>query len=139
MEESIRAEFSIPERKLSTMTPQALAYLGDAVYDLVIRTVIVDRDNRSAKRMTREASGYARASAQADLIKSIESELNEEEYDIYRRGRNANPGTKARHATMGEYRLATGFEALLGYLYLKGETGRLLSLIHRGWDKLNET
>ena len=103
-------------------------------------TVIVEKGDASAKKMNREAVSHARASAQAQLIMAIKDDLTEEEQDVFRRGRNANPGTKARHSTMSEYRLATGFEALIGWLYLKGETERLLTLIHLGWERCgNET
>ena len=140
MEESIRREFELTGQRPGSLAPHSLAYLGDVVYELVIRSVIVEKGDTSAKKMNREAVGFARASAQAQLILAIRDELTEEENDVFRRGRNANPGTKAKHSTMSEYRLATGFEALIGYLYLKGETDRLLKLIHLGWERCsNET
>lgn len=140
MEESIKREFELAGQRPGSLAPHSLAYLGDAVYELVIRSVIVEKGDASAKKMNREAVSHARASAQAQLIMAIKDDLTEEEQDVFRRGRNANPGTKARHSTMSEYRLATGFEALIGWLYLKGETERLLTLIHLGWERCgNET
>lgn len=137
MEESIRKEFSLAGQRPRSLSAHSLAYLGDAVYETVIRMVIVEQGDRSAKKMNRDAVELARASAQARLIRAIAPDLTEEEQDIFRRGRNTNPGMRARHATMSEYRLATGFETLVGYLYLKGEKERLLSLIHMGWDRIN--
>lgn len=135
MEESIRRAFSLAGQRPELLAPHSLAYLGDAVYELLIRTVIVEKGDTSAKKMNRQATGFARASAQAKLIRALKDELTEEETAVFRRGRNTNPGMRAKHATMSEYRLATGFEALVGYLYLKGETDRLLSLIRTGWEK----
>ena len=135
MEESIRRIFSLAGQRPELLAPHSLAYVGDAVYELVIRTVIVEKGDASAKKMNREAVGFARASAQAALIRAIAEDLTEEEREIARRGRNANPGTRAKHASMSDYRQATALETLVGWLYLKGETARLLSLIRRGWEK----
>ena len=95
MEESIRQEFELTGQRPGSLAPHSLAYLGDVVYELVIRSVIVGKGDHSAKKMNREAISFARASAQARLILSIKDELTEEEADVFRRGRNANPGTKA--------------------------------------------
>ena len=138
MEESIRQEFELTGQRPESLAPHSLAYLGDAVYEVVIRSVIVEKGDVPAKKMNQEAVGFARASAQARLIRAIREELTEEEQEIFRRGRNANPGTRSRHSSMSEYRLATGFEALIGWLYLKGETERLLHLIHLGWERSSD-
>ena len=129
MEESIRREFELTGQRPGSLAPHSLAYLGDVVYELVIRSVIVEKGDTSAKKMNLEAVGLARASAQAKLVLAIRDELTEEEADVFRRGRNANPGTKARHSSMSEYRLATGFEALIGWLYLTKQLERMERLL----------
>ena len=83
-------------------------------------------------RIHRKASSLVKASAQSAIMEKIEEHLTQEEHDIYRRGRNAHSPTMAKHATMADYRRATGFEALMGYLYLKEEYTRMLTLIHMG-------
>ncbi len=102
-------------------SPLTLAYLGDAVYEIVIRTIIVEKANAPVNRLHKRSSALVKASAQARLIKAIEARLTEEEVSVYKRGRNAKSYTMAKNATMTDYRMATGFEALMGYLYLKQE------------------
>ena len=113
-------------------SPLSLAFLGDAVYSLVIRTKVLSDGNRQAAKLHRAASGLVNAGAQAAAGRAIAPLLTEEEAAIYRRGRNANPEHKAKHATEDDYREATAFEALVGYLFLKGEEERMLFLITEG-------
>ena len=117
-------------------SPLTLAYIGDAIYDLVIRTVVVERANRSANKLHKTVIRYVNAGTQARMITALEEELTEEETAVYHRGRNAKSYTSAKNASIADYRKATGLEALLGYLYLRGETDRLLMLVHRAFDKL---
>ena len=109
-----------------------LAYIGDAVYDLVIRTLVLSEGNAPVNKLHHRVSGIVKAEAQKDSLHRIEELLTEEEQAVYRRGRNANAHTTAKNASVGDYRIATGFEALIGYLYLKGETDRMLELIRAG-------
>ena len=136
MEESIRAAFDLKERDPKGYNPLTLAYVGDSVYELVIRTKIVETAPRSLKSMNAEDASLARAVTQAAMLEALEQSLTDEEAEIARRGRNASPESRAKHASMQEYRMATGFEALIGYLYLKGDTDRLLELIRQGWESL---
>lgn len=116
--------------------PLVLAYVGDGIYDLVVRTVLAGSGMSHVDRMNRQASAVCRASAQAAVVRAILDRLTEEEAAIYRRGRNAKPATKAKNATMSDYRHATGLEALCGYLYLNGELPRLLELLEAGFAQL---
>lgn len=110
-------------------SPLVYAYIGDAVYETIIRTIIVNRGNCPVNKMHRASSELVRASAQAKLAELIMGELTEEEQAVYRRGRNAHSATMAKHATVKDYRAATGFEALIGYLYLNERKERLIELV----------
>ena len=127
--DAIKREFNCKETDLRTYSPLTLAYIGDAIYDLVIRTIVVERGNKSANNLHKKTVTYVNARVQAKMIDALESELTEEETAIYRRGRNAKSYTAAKNASIIEYRKATGLEALCGYLYLNGQQERLLCLI----------
>ncbi len=129
--EAIKRDFACGEVDIRTYSPLALAYIGDAVYDLVIRTVVVERGNTSPNKLHKKAVAYVNARIQARMVEALLDELTEEEQTIYKRGRNAKSYTTAKNATVIEYRKATGFEALCGYLYLVGKQERMLSLIRR--------
>ncbi len=137
MEESIRSCFGLPARDRRAYSPLTLAFLGDAVYELAVRTVIVEKGSRPPKELHRASSRLAKAETQSRMAELLQGELTEEELAVYRRGRNAHPATVARHATVGDYRRATGWEALMGYLYLGGQEERLLELIRKGWQALD--
>lgn len=109
--------------------PLVLAYIGDTVYDLFVRTRIIARGNRHVTDMHKEAVGYVKAHAQALSAHALEKELTEEEMRIYKWGRNAKSNTSPKNADIIDYRTATGFETLIGYLYLKEETDRLTKLL----------
>ena len=112
-------------------SPLALAYLGDAVLELAVREFYVRRANKQAQKYHREVTAVVSAISQSAFMDSVEDGLSEEERDIYHRGRNASVHSKAKHATMAEYKKATGLEALIGYLYLKGEKERMNLLIRQ--------
>lgn len=130
--DQIKELFACDEQDLRAYSPLTLAYLGDAVYELVIRSVVVERANRSANDLHKEAVKYVKAQAQAKIIEALFKLLTEEELAVYKRGRNAKSYTMAKNATMSDYRKATGLEALMGFLYLSGQTKRLLFLIKQG-------
>lgn len=113
-------------------SPLALAYMGDAFYDLIIRTVVVERANRPVRDLHRTVVRYVSAGAQAEIVSALLDRLTEEERSVYRRGRNSKPHTKAKNASMEDYLKATGFEAVLGYLYLTDNTERALELVREG-------
>ena len=135
MEESVtileanKREFACKETDIRTYSPLTLAYIGDAIYDLVIRTIVVERGNSSANKLHRKTVAYVNAREQARMIDALEEELTEEETAVYHRGRNAKSYTSAKNASIIEYRKATGMEALCGYLYLQGRQERMLYLI----------
>ena len=119
-------------------SPLAFAYLGDAVYELAIRTFVMNHGNTQVNKMHKKTAGLVKAEAQANFYKVLEEELTEEEKAVYRRGRNAKSVTMAKHATMKDYRMATGFEALMGYLYLTEQMERMAELLGHGLKKLGE-
>jgi ribonuclease-3 family protein len=132
----IKAQFDIRDVDIRTYSPLALAYIGDGVFDLVIRSVIVAKGNTRASQLHRRTSQIVKAATQAQMAAALEPELTEEEADIYRRGRNAKSPTMAKNATMSDYRRATGFEALVGYLYLTDRFERIVELTKRASDAL---
>ena len=117
-------------------SPLALAYIGDAVYELAIRTLVMNRGNMQVNKMHKKTANLVKADAQAHFYLLLEEELTDAEKAAYRRGRNAKSFTMPKHATMKDYRMATGFEALMGYLYLKDEFERLVELVKTGVDEL---
>lgn len=136
--ENILNEFSIKNPDVRQYSPLALAYIGDGIYDLVIRTIMVEQGNAPVNKLHKRVSSLVKAATQAKIIHLIEPVLTEEEIGIYKRGRNAKSFTSAKNASITEYRQATGFEALLGYLYLKDDIDRILQLIRYGLEHLKQ-
>ena len=122
---------SLTEHRPGEYSPLVLAYLGDSVYEVYLRTILVNRAAEPVDVLNRKGSFYAKAVTQARIMRTLEAELSEEETAVYKRGRNAKSPTKAKNASVVEYRVATGFEALIGYLYLSGSFERLTELIKR--------
>ena len=121
MEESVKTE----QVNAYQYSPLALAYMGDSILDLLVKKYFVTDSNMQPHKYHVEVSKIVKAVNQADYIDQIMEELSEDELDVYKRGRNTNTHSKAKNATMGQYRKATGLEALYGYLYLKGDMERL--------------
>lgn len=138
LEDSLDSVFGLSSKDWKLYSPLTLAYLGDAVYEMVIRTICVKRANMQTQKLHRKVTGYVSAKAQAKMMDALIGELTEEEESIYRRGRNSKPYTKAKNASMEEYLKATGFEALVGYLYLQKEYERMNALIAYGIEALQE-
>lgn len=128
----IRENFPGKRQDPKAYSPLALAYMGDALYDLIIRTVVVERGNRPVRDLHRIAVRYVSAEAQAKIVSALQDRFTEEEEAVYRRGRNSKPHTKAKNASMEDYLKATGFEAVLGYLYLTDNTDRALEMVRDG-------
>ena len=135
--QKIKQEFDCKDVDLRTYSPLTLAFLGDCVYDIIIRTVVVERGNRAPQGLHKKKSYLVNAKTQKELIESIQDLLTPEEEDIYRRGRNAKSYTTAKNASVGDYRKATGFEALLGYLYLDDKMDRVLFLVKEGLKRIS--
>lgn len=122
------------------LPPLALAYIGDAVFELYVRLNLVSRGLTRVNRLHQEAVRLVCANSQARFLKQIEEQLSEEEKGVMRRGRNAHSGQPPKGAEMAEYRLSTGLESLIGYLYLKGETERLEEMLSKlPWPNQNGT
>ena len=124
--------FHLEDQDLRSYSPLTLAYIGDGVYELIIRTILVKKGNCPVNRLHKKASSLVKAGAQSAIMEVIEEELTPEELSVYRRGRNAHSPTMAKHATMADYRRATGFEALMGYLYLKEDYTRMRTFVRLG-------
>ena len=145
MEESIslldliKQSFKLKEVDIRAYSPLTLAYIGDCVYDLVIRTVVVERGNEPANKLHKKTVAYVKAQTQAAMIEALLPYLTEEEEAVYKRGRNAKSYTSAKNASIGDYRKATGMEALVGYLYLTGQEARIMELIKTGLKELSMT
>ena len=134
--EIIKQNMDLDDIDTVNYSPLTFAFIGDAVYEVVIRTMIVDEANRSANDLHQESSNYAKASTQAKLSEILMDDFDEEELAVFKRGRNAKINTKAKNASLSDYKKATGFEAVVGYLYLEGKTDRMLELIKKGLERL---
>lgn len=134
--EKMKQEFSCEEKDIRTYSPLTLAFVGDCVFDLIIRTIIVERANRSPHDLHKMKSKIVKAQTQAELGEAIQEFLTEEEQSVYRRGRNAKSGSSAKNASIIDYRKATALEALVGYLFLMNQEDRILFLVKEGLEKL---
>ena len=128
----IKELFQLEDTDIRTYSPLTLAYIGDAIYELVIRTILVEKGNTQVNKLNQRANRLVKASAQTEMIEKLKPHLTEEEMAVFKRGRNAKSYTMAKNATMSDYRRATGFEALMGYLYLTEQWERMLELIKLG-------
>jgi len=119
-------------------SPLNLAYIGDAVYSLLVRTRLVTQANRPTHALNKAATAKVKATDQSTNYYKLQPHLKEEELSVLKRGRNASPATKAKSASLADYRNATGLEALFGYLYLNGQNARILELFDICWSDSNE-
>ncbi len=130
--------FQMKEVDVHSYSPLTLAYIGDGIYDLIIKSLVINQGNRQVNKLHKETSMYVQASTQSLMMRAMQEELTEEEHAVYKRGRNAKSVSPAKNQSITDYRRATGFEALLGYLYLKKEWKRMLDLVKIGLDSLKE-
>lgn len=130
MKNRIDNVFSLDKPNPKEAAPLILAYIGDAVYEVVIRQISASKGNRPVTKLHKETIKYVNAEKQARMAESIICNLTEEEMLIYKRGKNSKPQTSAKNASPADYQKATGFEALIGYLYLSEQTDRMLELIN---------
>lgn len=117
------------EEKAYRMPPLALAYIGDAVWELAVREFLIAQGETQPRRLHRLAVLRVRAKAQADRLRKITEELSERERDVVRRGRNAKSASVPKSASVADYRASTGIEALIGYVYLAGQQERLKEIM----------
>lgn len=136
--DSFKKALHLKETDASTYSPLALAYLGDAVYELAVRSFVMNCGNTQVNKMHKKTASLVRAQAQAAMYQLLEEELTAEELSVYKRGRNAKSTTMAKHATMTDYRMATGLEALMGYLFLTEQFDRMACLLGSGLQKMGE-
>lgn len=127
-------ELGMPPQQLSPLT---LAFVGDAVYEVFIRTKLAKDVNMQVAKLHKNAIKYVSAVAQSKIVKSIEENFTEEEMAIFKRGRNAHSHTSAKNADIVDYRQATGFETLIGYLYLKKDSERLDEILNMSYNAAN--
>ena len=125
--------------KLKAFNTEALAYMGDAVYEQAVRQRLIEQGHSRVDLLHKTAVHYVRAEAQADIIKSIFDELDEEEQALVKRARNHRFHSKAKHADPITYKWATAFEAFAGYLYLAGDTQRLAWLLEKAFAYVETT
>ena len=117
------------EAEVNTMSPLTWAYIGDSVFELYIRMYLVNTTKMKPHKLHIEAIKYVKAKAQADILQKLESSLTEKELEIVKRGRNAENHHLPKNATVQEYMYSTGFEALIGYLYLTKQDERLKEIL----------
>lgn len=140
MEESLNIYSAIIEKlamekqDIRTISPLTLAYIGDSVFDLTIKTMVVGQGNAPVNKMHKKVSEIVKAHGQVLMYEAIKDILTEEESSVFKRGRNAKSYTSAKNATKIDYRIATGYEALIGYLYLQDKMDRVLELVNIGLD-----
>ncbi|MBQ8588359.1 MAG: Mini-ribonuclease 3 [Clostridia bacterium] len=115
-------------------SPLALAYIGDAVYEVYVRSHVLEAGNTAVNKLHKASTGYVSAKAQSSIIHAIEMHLTEEETAVYKRGRNAHSNTSAKNADIVDYRHATGFEAVIGYLFIMKRYQRLNEIIKLSFD-----
>ncbi len=129
--------FQMEEVDIREYSPLTLAYIGDCIYDLVIKSLVINEGNKQVNKLHQETSKLVQASTQSLMMRTMQEHLTEEEHAVYKRGRNAKSVSPAKNQSITDYRRATGFEALLGYLYLKKDYKRLLELVKIGLDSLD--
>lgn len=112
---------------IAMLSPLQLAYIGDAVYELLVRTYLLEK-KLPVKELHKSTTKYVKAKAQATIVHILEDVLSEEEQTVVKKGRNAKSNTMPKNADMIDYKYATGFEALMGYLYLTGQDNRIAEL-----------
>lgn len=132
--ESLTKTFGIEPKQVEQYSPLTLAYIGDCVYELIIRTNLVYTANAPVDRLNRMGSMLAKAGTQSAIIEAVMDMLTAQELAAYKRGRNAHTANRARNATAGDYRRATGFESLIGYLYVREDFDRIMELVKAGFD-----
>ncbi|WP_352398492.1 ribonuclease III domain-containing protein [[Clostridium] aminophilum] len=138
--ENFRTAFRIEGHEIGEYSGLQLAYIGDAAYEMVIRTYVMDQGNMQVEKMHKHTTSLVRAGAQAAMYRAMNEAdiLTDEETRAYKLGRNSKSYTKAKNATMTDYRTATGFEALMGWLYMTGHYSRMIELIAFGLKAIGE-
>lgn len=122
------------EKEINTMSPLVWAYIGDSVYEVFIREKLIEKGIPSNTKLHTQTIKYVKAHAQSEILKMLSDFLTNDELAIAKRGRNANSNTIPKHANVIEYKNATAFEGLIGYLFLTGKYDRLLEILNYIYD-----
>ena len=130
--------FELKEVDMKEYSPLALAYIGDSIYDLIVKSLVLNEGNCQVQKLHLRTSFFVQAKTQSLMMRTLQEHLTEEEHAVYKRGRNAKSVSPAKNQSVTDYRRATGFEAVLGYLYLRKEWKRMLDLVKTGLKSLNE-
>lgn len=137
-EDVMQESLGLRKMDVNAYSGLSLAYIGDGVFDLIVRSFVMNKGNMQVNKMHQKTSGIVKAVSQAKMMDSLCEKLTEEEEAVYRRGRNSKPHTTAKNASFTEYKKATGFEALIGWLYLNEQYERLMELVHEGLAAIGE-
>lgn len=129
---------SLTEEEVRMMNPVKLAYIGDVVYELYVRLYVINVEKRAVHMLNKKTVSFVNASAQATVARSLEEILTEQEWMVLKRGRNQKSLKPPKNANIGDYKYATGFESLIGYLYLMGETDRVQEVIRHSIRLIEE-
>lgn len=121
---------NLTEPQARMYSPLTLAFLGDAVYSLLVRNMLTLYENKPTGKLHKESIGYVNAAFQAQMIKELMPHLTENEITVFKRGRNAHSSHSPKNQSEADYRYATGFESLYGYLYLQGDLKRINELFN---------
>ena len=134
----IKEQFEIKDTDINTYNPLTLAFIGDSVYETIVRTMVVSKGNKSVNALAKDKNKLVNAKTQSRIAEILTEYYTEEEADIYRRGKNAKTANHSKSAAYSEYHRATGLEAVFGYLYLTGKLDRCLELLKTALDKLED-
>ncbi|MBP5528874.1 MAG: ribonuclease III [Lachnospiraceae bacterium] len=136
--EKIKEQFDIKDTDINTYNPLTLAFIGDSVYEIIVRTMVVSKGNKSVNALAKDKNRLVNAKTQSRIAEILSDEFSEEEADIYRRGKNAKTANHSKSAAYSEYHRATGLEAVFGYLYLTGRLERCLELLKSALEKMED-
>ena len=132
--ESLTNAFELEPKQTEQYSPLTLAYIGDCVYELIVRTRLVYEANAPVDRLNRMGSMWSKAGTQSGVIEAVMGMLSDDELAAYKRGRNAHTANRAKNATAGDYRRATGLESLIGYLYVQKKFDRIMEIVKAGFE-----
>jgi ribonuclease-3 family protein len=135
---NIKAMYGVEDKDIKTISPLVFAYIGDSVYDLIIKSILVGRGNIPVNKLHKKASDLVKAQSQVRMYESVKDVLSEDEAAIFKRGRNAKSYTSAKNASKIDYRMATGYEALIGYLYMEDKIDRIYELVKKGLEEVEK-
>jgi len=127
------------ELEVKMMSPLVLAYVGDAIYEVFVRSYLVSQKNVSVNELHKAATTYVKAKSQAEIVHALEEEFTEDEWSVIKKGRNQKSSTVPKNAVLMDYKYATGFEALIGYLFYTGKLDRLCDVFNKSVQIINES